>query len=79
MIYGYARVSTKEHHPDREIIAIKKFCEDKNMTGVKIYVDKITGKNLQRPEYMKLRRKIKAGDTLIIHELDRLGRKKKIF
>lgn len=49
------------------------------MTGVKIYVDKITGKNLQRPEYMKLRRKIKAGDTLIIHELDRLGRKKKIF
>lgn len=49
-------------------IAIKKFCEDKNMTGVKIYVDKITGKNLQRPEYMKLRRKIKAGDTLIIHD-----------
>lgn len=79
MMYGYARVSTKEQHPDHEIIAIKKFCEDKNMTGVKIYVDKITGKNLQRPEYMKLRRKIKAGDTLIIHELDRLGRKKKIF
>lgn len=77
MIYGYSRVSTKEQHPDREIIAIKKFCEDKNMTGVKIYVDKITGKNLQRPEYMKLRQENKSWRHIVNHELDRLGRKKK--
>lgn len=29
MIYGYARVSTKEQHPDREIIAIKNFAKTK--------------------------------------------------
>ena len=79
MVYGYARVSTREQNPDREIIAIIRFCDSMGMANVKVYVDKSTGKNLNRPEYQKIRRKIKAGDSLIIPEVDRLGRKKKIF
>ena len=79
MVYGYARVSTREQNPDREIIAINRFCDSMWMANVKVYVDKSTGKNLNRPEYQKIRRKIKAGDSLIIPEVDRLGRKKKIF
>lgn len=79
MVYGYARVSTREQNPDREIIAINRFCDSMGMANVKVYVDKSTGKNLNRPEYQKIRRKIKAGDSLIIPEVDRLGKKKKIF
>ena len=45
----------------------------------RLNVDKVTGKSIKRPEYQKIRRKIKAGDSLIIPEMDRLGRKKKIF
>ena len=79
MVYGYARVSTREQNPDREIIAINRFCDSRGIAKVKVYVDKVTGKSIKRPEYQKIRRKIKAGDSLIIPEMDRLGRKKKIF
>lgn len=77
MIYAYVRVSTKEQNPDREIINIKRFCQDRKMSDIIFFIDKMTGKRFDRPEYLKLKRKIKKGDTLIIHELDRLGRKKK--
>lgn len=77
MIYAYVRVSTKEQNFDREIIQIKRFCLERNLNDIKFYTDKMTGKRFDRPKYQKLRRKIKKGDTLIIHELDRLGRKKK--
>ena len=79
MVYGSARVSTREQNPDREIIAINRFCDSRGIAKVKVYVDKVTGKSIKRPEYQKIRRKIKAGDSLIIPEMDRLGRKKKIF
>ncbi len=45
--------------------------------GVKedlIYQEKISGKNFDRPEYTKLIRAIKKGDTLVIKSIDRLGR-----
>lgn len=77
MIYAYVRVSTKEQNPDREIINIKRFCQERKMSDIIFFIDKMTGKRFDRPEYLKLKRKIKKGDTLIIHELDRLGRKKK--
>lgn len=77
MIYAYVRVSTKEQNPDREIINIKRFCQDRKMSDIIFFIDKMTGKRFDRPEYLKLKRKIKKGDTLILHELDRLGRKKK--
>lgn len=79
MVYGYARVSTREQNPDREIIAINRFCDSRGIAKVKVYVDKVTGKSIKRPEYQKIRRKIKAGDSLIIPEMDRLGRKKRYF
>ncbi len=69
-IYGYVRVSTKEQHEDRQIIAL-------NETGIKftaIYTDKQSGKDFNRPQYKKLIRKIKAGDILYIKSIDRLGR-----
>lgn len=44
MVYGYARVSTREQNPDREIIAINRFCDSRGIAKVKVYVDKVTGK-----------------------------------
>ena len=39
-----------------------------------IYVDKRSGKDFDRPKYLKLQRKLKAGDLLYVKSIDRLGR-----
>lgn len=51
------------------------FCNEKNiaLTG-SVFCDKQTGKNFDRPEYQFIRNRIQFGDTLIITEMDRLGR-----
>lgn len=68
MIYGYARVSTKEQNEERQLIALRE-------AGVeRIFVDKQSGKDFDRPQYQKLIRKLKKDDTLIIKSIDRLGR-----
>lgn len=75
--YGYHRISTKEQHLDRGIIEIKRFCENQKIKLESIFTDKITGKNFNRPRYTVLVEDVlRAGDTLIITELDRLGRNK---
>jgi DNA invertase Pin-like site-specific DNA recombinase len=69
-IYGYTRVSTKEQHSDRQICAlIKAGVLEKN-----IFTDKLSGKDFERPQYKKLLKRLKTGDTLIIKSIDRLGR-----
>lgn len=68
MNYGYVRVSTVEQNEDRQMMALEKFNIDE------IFVDKASGKNFERPAYKRLIQKIKTGDLLIIHSIDRLGR-----
>lgn len=68
MIYGYARVSSADQNEARQIDSLKKAgCE-------RIFLDKQSGKDFERPEYKKLLRSLREGDTLFIHSLDRLGR-----
>ena len=68
--YGYVRVSTKEQNEDRQIIAMREFgVEDRH-----IMLDKQSGKDFERPGYQRLIRELKAGDTLVIKSIDRLGR-----
>lgn len=75
--YGYHRVSTKTQHEDRGVYEIEDFCKQKNITlSSDIFCDKKTGKNFSRPEYQFIRGRIQPGDTLIITEMDRLGRNK---
>lgn len=77
-IYGYHRTSTTEQHLDRGIKEITDFCLQNNLKLEKIYIDQQTGKNFDRPRYIVLRDDIlRSGDTLIITEVDRLGRNKK--
>ena len=67
---GYARVSTFLQKEDRQIIALKEFgVDEKN-----IFLDKLSGKDFNRPSYKKLLRKLRQGDTLVIKSIDRLGR-----
>ncbi|MGL5753068.1 MAG: recombinase family protein [Paraclostridium sp.] len=72
MIIGYCRVSTKDQDLTRQIESLKVYGCDK------IYQDKATGKNFNRPEYNKLKQALRSGDTLVVHEFDRLGRNKKL-
>lgn len=70
MEYGYVRVSTKEQNEDRQIIAMREFgVKDNN-----VILDKQSGKDFDRPGYRQLTQKLKAGDTLVIKSIDRLGR-----
>lgn len=75
---GYHRTSTKEQHLDRGLTEIKAYCEQNGIPLKKIYTDKQTGKNFERPRYTVMKEDVlEAGDALIITELDRLGRNKK--
>ena len=71
MIYFYARVSSKDQNLDRQLEAAKSF---KNID--KVFADMQSGKNFDRPEYIKLKDLVQSGDEIIIKELDRLGRNK---
>ena len=70
MDYGYARVSTKEQNEQRQIIALTQF----GLSEKCIYVDKQSGRDFERPQYRRLVRKLKDGDTLVVKSIDRLGR-----
>ena len=72
MIYGYARISTKEQKLDRQIDSLTKYVDIKN-----IYSDKLSGKNTNRKNYQKLKELVVAGDIVYIHALDRLSRNKR--
>ncbi len=78
MYYGYHRVSTKEQNLDRGVKGIEDFCKQKNYPLQKIFLDKMSGKTFDRPRYTVLKEDVlRPGDTLILYELDRLGRNKK--
>ena len=68
--YGYIRVSSRDQNEDRQRIAM----HEAGVSDCRIYMDKQSGKNFDRPGYRRLMRKLKPGDTLIIKSIDRLGR-----
>lgn len=68
MKIGYARVSTREQHPEAQDDAL-------NTAGCeRVFTDKITGKLARRPELDKALMVLREGDQLVITKLDRLGR-----
>lgn len=69
-MYGYVRVSTKDQCEDRQMIALKEF----GVPGENILMDKISGKDFNRPKYRQLIRKLHPGDLLVVKSIDRLGR-----
>ena len=68
MKVGYIRVSTIEQNEARQVESLK-------AEGVeKIYMDKQSGKDFERPEYIRMINELNEGDVVILHSLDRLGR-----
>ncbi|MEN2373281.1 recombinase family protein, partial [Lacticaseibacillus paracasei] len=63
---GYARVSSKEQHLDRQLAPLKDVD--------KLFTDKLSGANTNRPELQKMLAYIREGDIVMVTELDRLGR-----
>lgn len=77
MYYGYHRTSTTEQHLDRGVVGIENFCKERKYTLKKIFTDKISGRTFNRPRYTVMKEDVlRKGDTLILFELDRLGRNK---
>lgn len=71
--YGYARVSTKEQHLDRQVRALL----ENGVEERDIITDKASGASLERPGYQALKNSmLREGDTLVIKSLDRLSRNK---
>lgn len=79
--YGYARVSTKDQHLERQLTAIKKYAP--GISDNNIFIDKKTGKDFEREQYQAMKvilehlSKVSSSSDsieLIIEEMDRLGR-----
>ncbi len=69
-IYGYARVSSRDQNPARQLDTLREF----PVAESHIYVDHQSGKNFSRPAWQQLTKRCKKGDTIVVHSLDRLGR-----
>ncbi len=69
-IYGYARVSSQEQNTDRQVIALKEI----GVPEEQIFIDKLSGKDFQRPQYKKLLKKLDGQSVLYVKSIDRLGR-----
>ena len=69
-VYGYVRVSARDQNEDRQLIAL----EEISIPKKNIYMDKQSGKDFNRPMYMKLMRRLQAEDLLYLKSIDRLGR-----
>lgn len=69
-IYGYIRVSTKEQHEERQRIAL----DELGVPRENVFMDKLSGKNFDRPAWQKLLRKLRPDDLLVVKSVDRLGR-----
>lgn len=68
--YGYIRVSSREQNDERQRIALKQA----GVPRTRIYSDKQSGKDFDRPEYQCLLHILKEGDLLVVKSIDRLGR-----
>lgn len=70
MKYAYIRVSTIEQNEARQLEAMKKY----DIPAENYYIEKISGKNTDRPKLQELLSLVKNGDTIHIHDFSRLSR-----
>ncbi len=70
MDYGYVRVSTDKQHEDRQLVALQA-C---GIPDERIYTEKQSGKDFNRPVWIRLLNRLQRGDVLYVKSIDRLGR-----
>lgn len=69
-IYGYLCVSTKDQNEQRQLHKMM----ERGVEARRIFVDKASGRNFDRPQYQLLRKILSQGDIVYIDALDRMGR-----
>ncbi len=69
-VYGYMRVSGKDQNEDRQRLALLEI----GVPEKQIYMDKLSGKDFERPQYKKMLRKLDSDSVLYVKSIDRLGR-----
>ncbi|WP_165170673.1 recombinase family protein [Adlercreutzia sp. ZJ242] len=69
-VYGYVRVSTREQNEERQLRKMREL----GVSEGNLYVDKASGKNLDREAYDALMSVVSEGDVVLVDSLDRLGR-----
>ena len=62
---GYVRVSSVEQNTDRQL---------EGLELARVFTDKASGKDTQRPELEQLLKFVREGDTVVVHSMDRLAR-----
>lgn len=65
---GYARVSSTEQNLDRQLESFKALGLDK------VFEDKVSGKNTDRPGFQQMMDYVREGDEVFVHSMDRLAR-----
>ena len=74
MTFEYTRVSTNDQNPERQHIAIAEYAAANGIMIDRAYEDKASGRDFQRPQYQAMKATLRAGDVVIVKELDRMGR-----
>ena len=67
MVFGYGRVSTKDQNSARQKEALQNKCDG-------YFEDKMSGRNMERPEFQKMIEQLRPGDSVMVVSIDRLGR-----
>ena len=77
-VYGYVRVSTRSQEYEIQVDAIKNFCRMKDFTLIKIFEDKASGKDTERPGFQEMVKTMERNpqnvSAIIVTKLDRVGR-----
>jgi len=68
--FGYVRVSDISQNEDRQMISMA----EQGVPARNIYIDKQSGKDFDRRGYQAMLRRLRPGDCVVLHSLDRLGR-----
>ena len=71
MKIGYIRVSAKEQNTARQEEIMKSLGVDK------VYIDRLSGKNMERPELQEMMRFVREGDSVIVESISRFARNTK--
>lgn len=68
--YGYMRVSSTDQNEERQLMAMRQRLGQ----NARLFLDKLSGKSFDRPQYKAMKDKLRRGDTLFVLSIDRLGR-----
>ena len=70
MVYGYIRVSSRDQCDQRQRAALLNW----GVPPQALYADRCSSRDFQRPQYLRLMRRLRRGDLLAVTSIDRLGR-----